>query len=77
MSLISPNFAVKSIIFPILARGLFPKLLEKALLYCCSLSDKHGLSHGMYLYQVMVALHFLNDITNDNQHKNLKLRHNC
>ena len=32
MSLISPNFAVKSIIFfQILARGLFPKLLEKAL----------------------------------------------
>ena len=31
MSLISPNFAVKSIIFsPILARGLFPKLLEKS-----------------------------------------------
>ena len=33
MLLISPNFDVKSIIFfPILARGLFPKLLEKALL---------------------------------------------
>ena len=32
MSLISPNFDVKSIIFPILARGLFPKLLEKALM---------------------------------------------
>ena len=32
MSLISPNFEVKSIIFsPNLARGLFPKLLEKAL----------------------------------------------
>ena len=32
MSLISPNFAVVLIIFfPILARGLFPKLLEKAL----------------------------------------------
>ena len=30
MSLISPNFDVKSIFFfPILARGLFPKLLEK------------------------------------------------
>ena len=29
MLLISPNFDVKSIIFPILARGLFPKLLEK------------------------------------------------
>ena len=31
MSLISPNFDVKLIIFPNLARGLFPKLLEKAL----------------------------------------------
>ena len=32
-SLISPNFGVKSIIFfPILARSLFPKLLENALL---------------------------------------------
>ena len=32
MSLISPNFDVKSIIFfPILARGLFRKLLDKAL----------------------------------------------
>ena len=32
MSLISPNFDVKLIFFfPILARGLFPKLLEKAL----------------------------------------------
>ena len=32
MSLISPNFDVKSIIFsPILARGIFPKLPEKVL----------------------------------------------
>ena len=32
MSSISPNFDVKLIFFfPILARGLFPKLLEKAL----------------------------------------------
>ena len=29
VSLISPNLNVKSIIFPILARGLVPKLLEK------------------------------------------------
>ena len=30
-----------------------------------------------YLYQVMMTLHFLNDIANDlNQHKNQKLRHN-
>ena len=35
MSLISPNFDIKSIIFPpILARGFFPKLLEKALKFC-------------------------------------------
>ena len=31
MPLISPNFDVKAIIFPSLARSLFPKLLEKAL----------------------------------------------
>ena len=29
------------------------------------LPDKHGLSHGMCLYQVMVTLHFLNDVAND------------
>ena len=29
------------------------------------LPDKHYLSHGMCLYQVMMTLHFLNDITND------------
>ena len=34
MSFISPNFDVRSIIFfPILARDLFPKLLEKALMF--------------------------------------------
>ena len=27
--------------------------------------DKHGLSHGMCLYQVMITLNFLNDIAND------------
>ena len=27
--------------------------------------DKHCLSHGMCLYQVMMTLHFLNDDTND------------
>ena len=31
MTLISPNFDVVDHFFPILARGLFPKLLEKAL----------------------------------------------
>ena len=32
MPLISPNFDVKSIIFPNFGKGLFPKLLEKALI---------------------------------------------
>ena len=30
------------------------------------LPDKHGLSHGMCLYQVMM-LHFLNDVANDTE----------
>ena len=29
------------------------------------LTDKHCLSHGMCLYQVMMTLHFLNDVVND------------
>ena len=32
MLFISPNFDVKLIFFPMLARGLFPKLLKKALI---------------------------------------------
>ena len=35
------------------------------LLHCCMLPDKRCLSYGMCLYQVMVTLHFLNDIAND------------
>ena len=35
------------------------------LLRCCTLPDKHGLSHGMYFYQVMMMLHFLNDVPNE------------
>ena len=31
------------------------------------LPDKHGLSHGMCLYQVMMTLHFLNDVANDTE----------
>ena len=34
-------------------------------LHCCPLPDKRYLSHGMYLYQVMMASHFLNDVAND------------
>ena len=30
-----------------------------------ALPDKHCLSHGMCLYQVMMTLHFLNDVAND------------
>ena len=29
------------------------------------MSDKRCLSHGMCLYQVMVTVHFLNDVAND------------
>ena len=32
--------------------------------HCCTLPDKHCLSHEMCLYQVMMALHFLNDVAN-------------
>ena len=31
----------------------------------CKLPDKRCLSHGMCLYQVMMTLHFLNDVAND------------
>ena len=27
--------------------------------------DKHYLSHGMFLYQVMMTLHFWKDVVND------------
>ena len=29
------------------------------------LPDKHDLSHGMYLYQAMMTLHYLNDVANE------------
>ena len=31
------------------------------------LHDKHCLSHSMCLYQVMISLHFLNDVANDTE----------
>ena len=31
------------------------------------LPDKHGLSHDMCLYQVMMTLHFLNYVANDTE----------
>ena len=34
-------------------------------LYCCMLPDKCYLSDGMRLYQVMMTLHFFNDVAND------------
>ena len=41
------------------------------------LPDKHGLSHGMCLYQVMMMLHFLNDVADDAEStQNGKLHHN-
>ena len=36
-------------------------------LRCCMLSDKRCLSHGMCLYQIMMTLHFLNDVANDDE----------
>ena len=49
----------------------------------CMLPDKHCLSHSMCHYQVMLTLHFLNDVVNDaesmtlNRRKNRSLRHIC
>ena len=41
------------------------------------LSDTLCLSHGMCLYQVMMTLHFLNDVAYDaDSTQNQKLRHN-
>ena len=40
------------------------------------LPDIHGLSRGMYLYQVMITLHFLNDVAYDAE-STQKLHHNC
>ena len=45
---------------------------------CCMLPDKPCLSHGMCFYQVMMMLHFLNDVAYDAEStKNRKFRHNC
>ena len=33
----------------------------------CPLPDKHCISHGMCLYQVMMTLHFSKDVANDAQ----------
>ena len=33
--------------------------------HCCMLPDKYCLPHSMRLYQVMMMLHFLNDVAND------------
>ena len=32
---------------------------------CCTLPDKRCLSQGMCLYQVMMTMHFLNDVANE------------
>ena len=46
-------------------------------LHCCILPDKRCLSHGMCFYQVMMTLHFLNDVANDAEStQNRKLCHN-
>ena len=38
-------------------------------LHYCTLSDKRCLSQGMYLNQVMMSLHLLNDVANDAESK--------
>ena len=47
------------------AQGIVIYQLLTYLLHCCTLLDKHCISHDMSLYQVMVKLHFLNDVAND------------
>ena len=38
------------------------------------LPEKHGLSHDMCLYQVIMTLQFLNDVANDTESiQNLKI----
>ena len=34
-------------------------------LHWCTLPDKRCLSHSVCLYQIMMTLHFLNDVAND------------
>ena len=48
-----------------------PYLLQR-----CTLPDKRRLFHGMCLYQVMMTLHFLNDVANyADSTQNRSLRH--
>ena len=37
------------------------------LLHCCVLPDKRYLSQGMCIYQVIMTMHFLNDVANDTE----------
>ena len=50
---------------------LFRKLILSIPIYQLPLiltaPDKHFLSHDMYLYQVMMRLHILNDVANDTE----------
>ena len=39
--------------------------LSLILMHCCTLPDKLCLSQDMCLYQVMMTLHFLNDLAHD------------
>ena len=39
---------------------------------CCTLPDKRCQSHGMRLYQVMMTLHFLNDVAYDTDLKKIE-----
>ena len=41
------------------------------------LPDKHGLSPNMYLDQVMMTLHFLNDVANDAESTQKKTQKKC
>ena len=45
--------------------GQFAKSQNHSVCNSCTLPDKHCLSHGMCLYQVMMTLQFLNDVAYD------------
>ena len=71
MQAINENILIPGLIFN---KYQLPLILTA----CCTLPDKHCLSHAMCLYQVMMTLHFLNDVASDAEStKNRKSRHNC
>ena len=74
MSLISPNFDVVYHFFPIMARGLFAKLLEKGLLQLvCSLfqEELYKIIHGVLVNSETreAAMHYIATALNKNIRK--------